>query len=307
MVKQMAILETEGIEKTFGSKKVVDGVSFQVSEGALFGLLGPNGAGKTTTIRMIMGIIEPDKGSVYFRGEKRGDGAKKDIGYLPEERGLYDEAKVLDVLEYLGSLKGMSRSSARKDAMDWLDRMDLSEHRDVKIKELSKGMAQKVQFIASILHSPELAILDEPFAGLDPVNQELFKSVVLELKEDGMTILLSSHRMNMVEELCDKIFMVHEGREVLSGELPLIKEGFGKDLVNLRYSGDPSTLRDVFGERISEVELNHGSGSFYIEKGFSPDQFIRELPEGIEVTELSVKKPPLHDIFVSTVRGDSNG
>lgn len=302
----MALLEIQDVEKSFGSKKVVNNVNFQVSEGALFGMLGPNGAGKTTTIRMIMGIIEPDAGSVFFMGNPRGEGAKREIGYLPEERGLYEEAKVLEVLGYLGNLKGLKRSRAEQRAKDWLNTLELSEAEDVKIKELSKGMAQKVQFIASILHGPKLAILDEPFAGLDPVNQELFKTVIKRLKGEGMTILLSSHRMNMVEELCDKIFMIHDGREVLSGELSAVKEGFGKDLVNLKFHGDPAVLREVFARRISNVELDEKSGSFYIEKGVTPDQFLREIPPGVEITEISVKKPPLHDIFISTVRGDGD-
>jgi ABC-2 type transport system ATP-binding protein len=180
--------------------------------------------------------------------------------------------------------------------------MDLGEEVDAKISELSKGMAQKVQFIASILHEPELAILDEPFAGLDPVNQDMFRGLIGELEEMGTTILLSSHRMNMVEELCERVFMINRGRKVLYGKLAEIKEEFGKELVELTYSGDPEAISDAFGANISDVELEEGSARFYIEKGYSPDRFVRELPAGIEVEEMTLRKPPLHDIFVAKAK-----
>lgn len=302
----MEILKVNDVEKSFKNKKVVKELSFQVNKGEIMGLLGPNGAGKTTTIRMIMGIIQPDSGSVSFRGNGMGKSSKSNIGYLPEERGLYEDAKTRDVLEYLGTLKGMSRQSARENAEVWLEKLDLSGHEDAKISELSKGMAQKVQFIASILHEPDLTILDEPFAGLDPVNQDLFRGIVKELRQAGTTILLSSHRMNMVEELCERVFMIHEGRDVLNGDLEKIKEEFGKELVEIKFSGEGRIISEHFGDRISNLELEDGSASFYIEKGFSPDGFLRDLPEAVEVEEIKLGKPPLHDIFVAKARGGSH-
>ena len=299
----MEILSVNGVEKSFKDKKVVDDLTFRVNKGEIMGMLGPNGAGKTTTIRMIMDIIEPDRGSISFSGNGRGVSSKKSIGYLPEERGLYEDATTGDVLEYLGTLKGLERRVARDRALKWLKKMDLGEEVDARISELSKGMAQKVQFIASILHEPELAILDEPFAGLDPVNQDMFRGLIRELKEKGTTILLSSHRMNMVEELCERVFMINRGREVLYGKLADVKKDFGKELVELTYSGDPEVISDTFGANITNVEFEEGSARFYIEKGYSPDRFIRELPAGIEIEEMSLRKPPLHDIFVAKARG----
>lgn len=302
----MKILNVDAVEKSFKGEKVVNKLSFHVNKGEIMGLLGPNGAGKTTTIRMIMGIIQPDSGSVSFHGNGMGKESKSNVGYLPEERGLYEDAKTGDVLEYLGTLKGMSRDTARKKAVNWLEKLDLLAHQDSKISELSKGMAQKVQFIASVLHEPDLAILDEPFAGLDPVNQDLFRDIIRELLEKGTTILLSSHRMNMVEELCQRVFMINQGREVLNGDLDKVKEGFGKELVEITFSGDGRKLQNTFGERISNLDYDDGSASFYIEKGFSPDRFIRDLPEELQLKEITLRKPPLHDIFVAKAKGGNN-
>ena len=299
----MEILSVDGVEKSFKDKKVVDDLNFRVNKGDIMGMLGPNGAGKTTTIRMIMDIIEPDRGSISFSGNGCGVSSKKSIGYLPEERGLYEDATTGDVLEYLGTLKGLKRQVARDRAVQWLQKMNLGDEIGAKISELSKGMAQKVQFIASILHEPELAILDEPFAGLDPVNQDMFRELIRELRKMGTTILLSSHRMNMVEELCERVFMINRGREVLYGKLAEVKKDFGKELVELTYSGDPEVIPNTFGPNITNLELEDGSASFYIEKGYSPDKFIRELPAGIEVEEITLRKPPLHDIFVAKARG----
>ena len=299
------ILTLIDIHKQFGDLHAVDRVSFDLLEGEIFGFLGPNGAGKTTTIRMIMDIIEPDSGSIEFKSTNPG-AIKSQIGYLPEERGLYDDAKTGDVLEYLGILKGLNRKEARSRSREWLERLDLAREENSQIKELSKGMAQKVQFVASVLHEPRLAILDEPFAGLDPVNQDLFKEIIRELKGEGTTVLLSSHRMNMVEELCDRIFMIHRGEEVLYGPLSEIKENFGLDLVELIFIGDSDSLEELSGKGLIGLRLDGSSARFYLEEGYSPDRFLRSLPEELEIKELSVKKPPLHDIFVATAKGGSD-
>jgi len=302
----MEILKVDQLEKSFRGNKVVKDLSFRVNEGEIMGLLGPNGAGKTTTIRIVMGIIGPDSGSVKFSPQVKDNDSKRKIGYLPEERGLYEDARTIEVLEYLGNLKGMARNVARMKAKEWLKKLDLGALENDKISELSKGMAQKVQFIASIIHEPELAILDEPFAGLDPVNQDLFKEIVAELRKSGTTILLSSHRMNMVEELCERVFMIHEGEEVLNGNLEKIKEEFGKELVELKFEGDGILLRESFGDRISDLEIKDGSASFYTEKGFSPNEFLKYLPDAVDVKEIKLGKPPLHDIFVAKAKGGSH-
>lgn len=299
------ILTLTDVHKQFGDLHAVDGVSFGLFEGEIFGFLGPNGAGKTTTIRMIMDIIEPDSGSIGFQSPDP-KVKKFQTGYLPEERGLYDDAKTGDVLEYLGILKGLDRKEARSRTREWLERLGLASEENSKIKELSKGMAQKVQFVASVLHEPRLAILDEPFAGLDPVNQDLFKEIIRELKQQETTILLSSHRMNMVEELCDRIFMIHRGEEVLYGGLSVIKENFGLDLVKLDFIGEPGSFEGLSSEGLVDLRLDGNSARFYLEEGYSPDSFLRSLPEELEITEISVKKPPLHDIFVATARGGSD-
>jgi len=211
------ILDVKGLTKSFGNKKAVDNISLSVTRGEVMGLLGPNGAGKTTAIRMIMGIMAPDAGEISFNF---GDGPqpldKSRIGYLPEERGLYDDARVIENLLYLAGLKGMPAAEARREALQWLERLDLGAYANQKLEKLSKGMQQKVQFIASILHRPVLVLFDEPFSGLDPVNQDVIKEIIRELRDGGTTVLLSAHQMNMVEELCDSIFLINHGREVLS-------------------------------------------------------------------------------------------
>lgn len=299
MAENGILLSVRGIVKAFGSLRAVDGVSFDVSRGEIFGLLGPNGAGKTTTIRMLMGITVPDEGVIDYKFTVGGNVHKR-VGYLPEERGLYQSTRVLDTIIYCGELKGMTRTEARKEGLAWLERLNLGQYAGKKIEELSKGMQQKVQFIVSVLHRPELVVLDEVFDGLDPVNQDLFKEIVRELAAEGMTMLLSSHRMNMVEELCDRIFMINKGRKVLYGKLNDIKDGFGEDKVLVRFEGDAA-----FFQRHREVRdllMRLGQAEFYLSPGVTPDQFIRQLPESVRIKEISIVKPPLHDIFVRTVK-----
>lgn len=295
------LLSVKEIVKAFGPTRAVDGISFDVSRGEIFGLLGPNGAGKTTTIRMLMGITAPDEGVIDYRFHVQGSSVHKRVGYLPEDRGLWGSTKVLETITYCGELKGMGRGEARKAGMEWLERLDLGKHAGKKVEELSKGMQQKVQFIVSILHKPELVVLDEMFDGLDPVNQDLFKEIARELAAGGMTVLLSSHRMNMVEELCDRIFLVDKGKKVLYGNLSQIKDQFGEEKVFVNFAGDPaffSQHRDV-----RDLVLRSGKAEFYLSSRITPDQFIRQIPESLQIREISVVKPPLHDIFVRTVKG----
>ncbi|MCK5213376.1 MAG: ATP-binding cassette domain-containing protein, partial [Dehalococcoidia bacterium] len=218
MMQRDHSLSVIDVSKSFDTVRAVNQVSFEAQPGEILGLLGPNGAGKTTTIRMIMGIMQPDAGSISFSfAASDPKSFRERVGYLPEERGLYGDAKIHDLLVYFAELKGVERTDARRRATEWIDRMDLSEWANEKVDKLSKGMQQKVQFVASILHQPDLVILDEPFSGLDPIHQDVIKEFISELREDGMTVLLSSHQMNRVEELCDRIFLIHRGKRVLYG------------------------------------------------------------------------------------------
>ncbi len=299
MNNQDIILSVKDIVKVYGDHRAVDKISFDVKRGEIFGLLGPNGAGKTTTIRMLMGITAPDEGSVQYHFNKTGQ-VQKNIGYLPEDRGIYQTTKVLDTITYFGQLKGMEHKEVKKKGFEWLERLGLKNYANKKIEELSKGMQQKVQFIISVIHRPEFVVLDEVFAGLDPVNQDVFKEIIRSLINDGITVLLSSHRMNLVEELCDRIFLINQGKQVLYGSLSEVKESFGEEKVTIRYKGDSAffknhpEVRDLT-ERAEQVE-------FYLASEMNPDQFIRQIPETLEIRELTVVKPPLHDIFVRTIK-----
>jgi ABC-2 type transport system ATP-binding protein len=290
------------VSKSFDTVRAVNQVSFEAQPGEILGLLGPNGAGKTTTIRMIMGIMQPDAGSISFSfAASDPKSFRERVGYLPEERGLYADAKIHDLLTYFAELKGVDRAEARKRATYWIDRMDLSEWANKKVEKLSKGMQQKVQFIAAILHRPDLVILDEPFSGLDPIHQDVIKEFISELREDGMTVLLSSHQMNRVEELCDRIFLIHRGRRVLYGDLSDIKESFGDHVVQLRFEGDGELLNTLPG--VGEFTHSDGRADFILDRGYAPDAFVRSLPEELDIQALHIDRPPLHDIFIRTIEG----
>jgi len=299
------LLHVQGVSKTFESVRAVNDVSFSVGRGEILGFLGPNGAGKTTTIRMILGILQPDSGAVRCSLDGEQDHAPKErTGYLPEERGLYSDAKVLDLLVYFGELKGLERAEARARARQWLERFDLLDWESKKVEKLSKGMQQKVQFTASVLHRPDLAVLDEPFSGLDPVNQNLLREIIAGLKDEGAAVLLSSHRMNLVEELCDRIFLIHNGRRVLYGDLTEIKDAHGEHAVRIRFAGNGADLAHLPG--VKDLRLEEGRATFTLERHIGPDAFVRGLPESIEIRALSVDRPPLHDIFVQTVEGGAS-
>jgi len=308
-VQGQPILSVERIAKRFEDVRAVDDVSFSVSRGEILGFLGPNGAGKTTTLRMILGIFDPDTGTIRFAidGEATHETTKvpkERTGYLPEERGLYGDAKVLDLLVYFGTLKGLERAEARQRARKWLERFELLDWESKKVEKLSKGMQQKVQFTAAVLHRPDFVVLDEPFSGLDPVNQNLLKEVITGLKEDGSAVLLSSHQMNRVEELVDRIFLIHNGKRVLYGKLDDIKEAHGEHAVSMRFSGPDTFFSGHPG--VSGLTLREGSATFSLSREFAPDDFVRAVPEDIEILALHVDRPPLHDIFVHTVEGEAS-
>jgi ABC-2 type transport system ATP-binding protein len=303
------ILRVESVTKEFDSLLAVSGVSFAVKQGEIFGLLGPNGAGKTTLIRMILGILSPDLGRIVFAIDGS-DGAlrKERVGYLPEERGLYEDRRVGETILYLSQLHGVAADRAQEQALYWLNRLSLGERLQSRLKELSKGMQQKVQFIAAVAHQPDLVVLDEPFSSLDPVNQDLFRDVIRELAEHGMTVLLSSHQMNLVESLCDRVFLIHRGRRVLYGELDEIKRDHGEDVVWLRYAPtDPEAMKSWLLENggVRIISLDRTQAELVLTKGSSPNELLRSLVDRVQMEELTITKPPLHRIFVDVVQGSS--
>ena len=293
----MPAVELNNICKSYNDHLVVNNVSFTVAQGEIFGLIGPNGAGKTTTIRMMMDIIKPESGEISILGESLNEDTKDRIGYLPEERGLYKKISVLQSLVYLASLKGMGNRSARSRAEKLLQRVDMLPHQGKKIEELSRGMGQIIQFLTTIIHDPQLLILDEPFAGLDPVNTNLLKEIILELRSQGKAIILSTHMMNEVEALCDRILMINKGRTVLYGELAEIKSRYRNNSVFLNFNG-------ALGEIDGVVEKkDHGEYVELFLDGETPPQKILEqlVSRGVEINQFEVSTPSLNEIFLRVV------
>ncbi len=294
------MLEISNVTKRYSGHTAVDDLSLTVEPGGIFGLLGPNGAGKTTTIRMIMGIIQPDEGEISIFDKPMGEKVKEMIGYLPEERGMYRKMKILDHIVFLGEIKGMSRSEAARRAASWLDRVDLGDWKDKTVESLSKGMQQKVQFISTILHDPQLVILDEPFSGLDPINTQLLKDIIVEMKEDGKTVVLSTHLMDQVEKLCEKICLINKGKKVLDGPLADIKRSFSKNVVSMRFSGGRGLLESHPGvEKIIEFgqELSLTLGA-----GVEPNDILRFALDNGRVERFEIGEMSLHDIFITKVK-----
>jgi ABC-2 type transport system ATP-binding protein len=293
------IIQIQNLVKRYGDFVAVDDLSFEVERGEIFGLLGPNGAGKTTTIRVIMDILTPDEGNVMVLDQPAGR-AKGRIGYLPEERGLYRNLKVLDTLVYLAELKGVSRSVARERATSLLARIRLDEWADRKVKDLSQGMQQRLQLIASLVHDPEVLFLDEPFQGLDPVNVERVKGFVAELHRDGKTIVLSSHQMNLVEVLCDRILLLNQGQAVLYGHLAEIKQHYAPNAIRVHVSHVPADLPGVV-----EVEPDDDAFNLGLAEGVQPQDVLRALLDrDVKIQAFEVSPVPLEDIFVAVVGGE---
>ncbi len=293
------VIDVQNVSKHFGKATAVNQVSFRVEKGQIFGLLGPNGAGKTTTIRMINHILNPDTGSISILGEPASPKSQERIGYLPEERGLYKKMKVFDQLMYLAQLKGLSHQAA-KNAIDfWLDRFEASTWKKKEISELSKGMSQKIQFIATVAHDPEIYIFDEPFSGLDPINSEMLKDVILEEKKRGKTILFSTHRMEQVEQMCDDICLFNQGQAVLQGNLRSIKQSFGNNTVLLDFVGDSEFLNELKGVRINNRSTNFAE--IRLLEGASAQNILQVAIAQAEIQRFEIVQPSLQDIFISTV------
>lgn len=292
------IVEVSRVTKSFNGNTVVSDISFSVGQGETFGMVGPNGAGKTTTIRMLMDIIKPDSGEIRVLSETLKEDTKNRIGYLPEERGLYRKLTVSESLSYLAALKNMEPSSARDRATELLKRVDMLQHKDKKIEQLSRGMGQIIQFIVTILHDPELVVLDEPFAGLDPVNTKLIKDMILELRSRGKSIILSTHMMNEVEELCDRILMINKGRAVLYGSLSEIKSRYRNNSIFLECDRLPDEIPGVIGSKDQGKYLE-----LFLDGHTSPQEVLRTLiNKGVSVNRFEVSTPSLNEIFIQMVK-----
>ncbi|NOZ07223.1 MAG: ATP-binding cassette domain-containing protein [Chloroflexi bacterium] len=299
MKKKSGELHVAGVCKSYDGVDAVSELDFRVYRGEVFGLLGPNGAGKTTTIRMIMDIIKPDAGEIVVLGDAPGV-ARDRVGYLPEERGLYRNLPVLDTLVYLAELKGQPRATARRRANALLAEVELADWAHRPVKALSRGMQQKVQLIASLVHDPALLILDEPFQGLDPLNVELVKSLIRKLQDEGKTIVLSTHQMNLVEALCDRILLIHRGRAVLYGPLREIKEQYAPGRVRLRTSGEIDSLPGV-----QKIERDGNSYELTLKEGAPAQAVLQAIVErGLPVELFAVASAPLEEIFITAVEGE---
>ena len=298
----MPAVEVIDVVKAYKEKVAVDGLSFSVEKGEVFGLIGPNGAGKTTTLRMMMDIIQPDSGRVSLFGETPSQATKGRLGYLPEERGLYKKLSVIETISYLASLKGMNPRTIEPEADAWLERTGMLASKKKKIEELSKGMSQIIQLIVTIVHDPELAILDEPFTGLDPVNTERVKQLLVDLRERGKAVILSTHQMNQVEAVCDRILMVNDGRSVLYGTLDEIRAQHRGHAVLV---DSPAEIPQVAG--VVERRTHKDHVELVLDPASTPQQTLEALVKtGIAIERFEVATPSLHEIFIETVGGNAN-
>lgn len=301
----MSLLKIEDITKTYASHVALDHVSFDVPEGSIFGLLGPNGAGKTSLIRIINQITGPDSGHITFNGERLQPHHIRQIGYLPEERGLYKKMKVGEQALYLAQLKGMDKTTAKRKLDGWFEKFDIRGWWDKKVEELSKGMAQKLQFITTVLHEPRLIILDEPFSGFDPINANLVKSEIRQLREKGSTIILSTHNMGSVEEICSHIALIHNSRKMLEGTVADTRAHYREEIYDLRYKGQPIALANAMwsGSTLISNETVDGVqvARIKLAKRGSVNQLLQALLPVVEIEGLNEVLPSMNDIFIKVV------
>jgi ABC-2 type transport system ATP-binding protein len=290
----MNIIELSGVTKTFGSVVAVNDLSLEVPGGSIYGFIGPNGSGKTTTIRMIMKIMYPDRGTMLVRGQDTKLERLKNVGYLPEDRGLYKKMKIGELLQFHGELNDGTDLPRLID--QWLERLELGAYKEKKVETLSKGMRQKLQFIATVLHQPELIILDEPFSGLDPVNADMMKDIILELQAKGATIIFSTHDMAMAERMCDYIFMIHKGKKVLDGTLDNIQDTYGNDTLRIQSENGASALSGLQG--IEHVNNFGKVQEIRLEAGTDPQKLLAELLKRTRIYKFEITKPSLNDIFI---------
>lgn len=300
-------LRLEHVTKRFGKVTAVDDLSLQIPAGSIYGFLGQNGAGKTTTIRMIMSIIYPDSGSIEVLGSSHTESLKDRLGYLPEEKGLYKKMTTAEILAYFGRLKGMARGAAKERARALLKDYGLGDWADTRCEALSKGMGQKVQVLGTLIHDPELVILDEPFSGLDPVNVELMRDIILTMKRQGKTVIFSTHMMAQAEQLCDSVFLIHKGKKALDGSLSEVKTS-GERGILLDYDGDGSRLKSLPG--VARINDSGKQAEIYLQDGTDPQDILRGLVEGgLTIRRFDLREPSLHEVFVRVVgaEGDVQG
>jgi len=298
----MDAVSLEQVCKSFGDVCAVNHLNVHIPSGSIYGFLGPNGAGKTTTIRMMMNIIRPDSGSIKIFDSNFNVEAQNRIGYMPEERGLYRKMTARKVLAYFGAIKGMENDAIDRSVIDWLKRVDLADWADKKVEELSRGMHQKLQFAVTVINNPELIILDEPFSGLDPLNQELLKNLLLQMRSEGKTIIFSTHVMHEAEELCDYILLVNKGKAVLDGPLQQIRSQYSSQVVCVEIDGDTSFIKTL--PMVTSVETRGNQLEVTLADGDS-QLFLRTLIEHSKVRSFNVKMPSLHEIFIKVV-GEKN-
>lgn len=300
------MLIVENLRKEFKKVVAVDDLSFNINEGQIFGLLGPNGAGKTTTIRTVLNIIKPTSGNILFNGKKITNEFSNIIGYLPEERGLYKKSKVIDIILYFSSLKNMNKQDALNSADYWLNKLEISHFKNKKVEELSKGNQQKIQFITSIIHDPKLLILDEPFSGYDPINQQLIKDLILSFVDSGKIIILSTHQMETAEKLCSEIFLLNKGKKVIGGKLSEIKKSFGSNNVKVQFEGDAVFIKSL--DAVKHVEFFNNYAEIQLNDNILPSDFLRIIIGRLDITHFSIIEPTLNKIFIDVIKNkDSLG
>src|SRR5579862_8505324 len=296
----MPVVELAGVTKAYESKVAVDNLSLQIEAGQMFGLLGPNGAGKTSSIRMMMGITMPDSGQVNLFGKPFERKSLERVGYLPEERGLYKKMKVLEQLVFFGTLHGLTAEEARKRGTEWAMRLEIEEALGKKTEELSKGMQQKIQFIGSLLHDPDLIVMDEPFSGLDPVNAKLLEQTLIDLKNQGKAILFSTHRMDQVEKLCDSICLINRGQAVLAGRVREIKSRYERNHVVVEFEGCPDFLSSA---EIAEAKNFSGHAEIRLKPHGNAQKLLQEASAVAKIYRFELVEPSLEEIFIWTVGG----
>jgi ABC-2 type transport system ATP-binding protein len=292
----MDAITLENVTKSYDAVTAVSGINLRVRQGAILGLLGPNGAGKTTTIRMIMNILVPDEGTIQVLGQPVSDSTRDLIGYLPEERGLYPRMKVREVIVFLAALHGLTEEEADRRAKEWLDRLGLAEWSEKKLLDLSKGMQQKAQFITAVIHRPPLVILDEPFSGLDPVNAATVEEIMIEMRGKGSTIVLSTHRMEQVERMCDAICLIDKGHNVLDGELRAIKQSYGKNTLHIEFTGSDGFLNQPSITNVTRL----GNGvEAKLKPGANPQEILKAAVQADAcITRFELLEPSLNEIFI---------
>lgn len=296
----MDTVSVSHLYKSYNGLEAVKDVTFSVNPGEILGLIGPNGAGKSTTIKMILDFMKPDSGEVRLFGQPMTEATKNRIGYLPESKGLYKDLSAIECILYLASLKAMNKGEAKEKATQLLEQAGLLESSKKKIKHLSKGMGQMVQFIVTIIHEPELLIMDEPFSGLDPVNTELMKNMISEMRDQGRAIMLSTHQMNQVEELCDRVLMINHGEEVLNGDIKEVKSTFRKHSVQVSVDGELGELSGV-----AETRMNKDGVELVLEQDTSPQSVLDQIrDQGLAINRFEITTPSLHSIFLHVVGGN---